>query len=117
MLEYGDSRDRCVSFVCYLWRKNELWYSYFNNEEQYTSDKSVARQYMGQKVWPRAVYVRRARFVFSLLSSSSIDWQTRYYNAARLRWNCIERKRGEIEDQLIDDLVEWSIWHYAVVRE
>jgi hypothetical protein len=48
---------------------------------------------------------------------SSIDWQTRYYNAARLRWNCIERKRGEIEDQLIDDLVEWSMWHYAVVRQ
>jgi hypothetical protein len=50
-------------------------------------------------------------------SNSSIDSQTSYYNAARLRWNCIERKRGEIEDQLIDDLVEWSMWHYAVVRE
>ncbi|KAF8807238.1 hypothetical protein BYT27DRAFT_7232792 [Phlegmacium glaucopus] len=84
MLEYGDSRD-----------------SYYTNEDQYTTDKNVARQYGGQKVWPRAVYIRRAR----------------YYNAARLRWNCIERKRGEIEDQLIDDLVEWSMWHYAVVRQ
>jgi hypothetical protein len=66
MLEYGDSQDRYVSFVCYLWRKNESWYSYYNNEDQYTNDKSVARQYGGQKVWPRAVYVRRARFVFYL---------------------------------------------------
>lgn len=66
MLEYGDSRDKYVSFVWYLWRKNEPWYSYFNNQEQYTNDKSVARQYGGQKVWPRAVYIRRARFVFSL---------------------------------------------------
>ena len=66
MLEYGDSRDKYVSFVCYLWRKNELGYSYFNNQEQYTNDKSVARQYGGQKVWPRAVYIRRARFVLSL---------------------------------------------------
>lgn len=44
MLEYGDSRD-----------------SYYVNESQYSTDKSVAKQYGGQKVWPRAVYVRRAR--------------------------------------------------------
>ena len=67
MLEYGDSRDKYVTFLClFLWRKNELLYSYFNNQEQYTNDKSVARQYGGQKVWPRAVYIRRARSVFSL---------------------------------------------------
>ncbi|KAF9535513.1 hypothetical protein CPB83DRAFT_841889 [Crepidotus variabilis] len=84
MMEYGDSRD-----------------SYYVNEEQFTSEKNVARQYAGQKVWPRAVYIRRAR----------------WYNAARLRWNSIERKRGPIEDHLIDDLVEWSMWHYPVVRQ
>ncbi|EFI28576.1 membrane protein [Coprinopsis cinerea okayama7 len=84
MMEYGDSRD-----------------SYYLNEEQYTSEKNVARQYAGQKVWPRAIYVRRARF----------------YNAARLRWNSIERKRGPIEDKLIDDIVEWSLWHYSSVRQ
>ncbi|KAF8168284.1 hypothetical protein B0H34DRAFT_792908 [Crassisporium funariophilum] len=84
MMEYGDSRD-----------------SYYVNEEQYTTERNVARQYAGQKVWPRAVYIRRARF----------------YNAARLRWNSIERKRGPVEDQLIDDLVEWSMWHYPVVRQ
>ncbi|CAA7258799.1 unnamed protein product [Cyclocybe aegerita] len=84
MMEYGDSRD-----------------SYYVNEDQYTQEKNVARQYAGQKVWPRAVYVRRAR----------------WYNSARLRWNSIERKRGPTEDLLIDDLVEWSMWHYPVVRQ
>ena len=57
---------------------------------------SIARQYAGQKVWPRAVYVRRAR----------------YYHSARLRWSAIDRRRGELEDVLIDDLAEWSMWHY-----
>ncbi|KAL0950828.1 hypothetical protein HGRIS_007590 [Hohenbuehelia grisea] len=84
MLEYGDSRD-----------------SYYYNYDQYTSEMNVARQYGDQKVWPRAVFVRRAR----------------YYHAARLRWNTIERLRGPLEDQLIDDLVEWSMWHYPTIRE
>jgi len=57
---------------------------------------SIARQYAGQKVWPRAVYVRRARS----------------YHSARLRWSAIERRRGPLEDILIDDLAEWSMWHY-----
>ncbi|KAK0473258.1 hypothetical protein IW261DRAFT_1553160 [Armillaria novae-zelandiae] len=84
LLEYGDSRD-----------------SFFLNEEQFTSEKNVSRQYARQKVWPRAVYVRKAR----------------YQHAARLRWNSLERLRGPLEDSLIDDLVEWSVWHYAVIRE
>jgi hypothetical protein len=25
----------------------------------------------------------------------------------------MERLRGPVEDHLIDDLVEWSMWHYA----
>ena len=25
----------------------------------------------------------------------------------------MERLRGPIEDRLIDDLLEWSMWHYA----
>ncbi|KAF5377624.1 hypothetical protein D9615_005155 [Tricholomella constricta] len=83
MLEYGDSRD-----------------SYSLNDEQYRNEKNVARQFAHQKVWPRAVYVRRAR----------------YYHSARLHWNSIERRRGPLEDALIDDIVEWSLWHYAVIR-
>ncbi len=39
------------------------------------------------------------------------------YNAGRLHWNSIERNRGPIEDNLIDDLVEWSMWHYPVIRQ
>ena len=70
--------------------------SYFLQQERYTGEMSIARQYAGQKVWPRAVYVRQARF----------------YHSARLRWSAIERRRGPLEDILIDDLAEWSMWHY-----
>ncbi|KAG6832246.1 hypothetical protein H0H92_004211 [Tricholoma furcatifolium] len=83
LLDYGDSRD-----------------SYAVNDEQYRNDKNVARNFANQKIWPRAVYVRRARC----------------YHSARLHWNSIERRRGPVEDALIDDVVEWSIWHYAVIR-
>ncbi|KAG5352050.1 hypothetical protein C0989_004042 [Termitomyces sp. Mn162] len=83
LLEYGDSRD-----------------NYTVNEEQYRNEKNVARNFAHQKVWPRAIYVRRAR----------------YYHSARLHWNSIERRRGAIENALIDDVVEWSLWHYAIIR-
>ncbi|KAJ3990413.1 hypothetical protein F5890DRAFT_1398687 [Lentinula detonsa] len=83
MLEYGDSRD-----------------GYFVNEDQYVSTKNVSRLYAQQREWPRAVYVRRARF----------------YHSARLRWNSIDRLRGPLENSLIDDVTQWSMWHYAKVR-
>jgi proteasome activator subunit 4 len=38
-----------------------LFTSYFMNDEQYRSEKNIARQYAHQKEWPRAVHVRRAR--------------------------------------------------------
>ncbi len=38
-----------------------LPFSFFLNEEQFNSEKNVSRQYARQKVWPRAVYVRKAR--------------------------------------------------------
>ncbi|KAI0768547.1 hypothetical protein BD413DRAFT_614418 [Trametes elegans] len=84
MLEYGDSRD-----------------SYYLQSDRYQSELNIARHYAGQKVWPRALFVRRARL----------------YHAARLRWNSIERKRGRLEDLLIDDVTQWSMWNYATVRE
>lgn len=34
-----------------------------------------------------------------------------------MRWNAIERYRGPLEDSLIDDLVEWSVWHYPIIRQ
>ncbi len=37
----------------------------------------------------------------------------RLYHAARLRWNTIERRRTLADDQLIDDVTEWALWHYA----
>lgn len=36
------------------------------------------------------------------------------YHATRLRWNSNERARGPLEDNLIDDVVEWCMWHYLV---
>lgn len=84
LLEYGDSKD-----------------SYYVNTDQYNSEIDVARQYSGQKVWPRAVFVRRARF----------------YHSSRLFWNSIERARGPLENSLLDDVVEWSMWHYPSVRQ
>ncbi|EMD41658.1 hypothetical protein CERSUDRAFT_110231 [Gelatoporia subvermispora B] len=84
LLNYGDSRD-----------------SYIVQSDRYNSEITMAMHYAGQKVWPRAVYVRRARF----------------YHSARLRWNSIERRRGELEDSLVDDITGWAMWHYATVRE
>lgn len=84
LLEYGDSRD-----------------SYYVNSDQYSSEVAVARYHAGQKVWPRAVLVRRAR----------------YYHSSRLHWNSIERVRGTLEDNLLDDVVEWCMWHYPSVRQ
>ncbi|KAI0651592.1 hypothetical protein C8Q79DRAFT_934115 [Trametes meyenii] len=80
MLEYGDSRD-----------------SYYLQIDRYQSELNIARHYAGQKEWPRALYVRRARL----------------YHAARLRWNSIERRRGPLEDLLIDDVTQWSMWTFA----
>ncbi|KZT06355.1 uncharacterized protein LAESUDRAFT_653878 [Laetiporus sulphureus 93-53] len=83
MLDYGDNRD-----------------NYFLQSDRYSSEQNVARHYAKQKVWPRALYVRRARF----------------YHSARLRWNSIERRRGPLEDKLIDDITEWAMWHYVTDR-
>lgn len=104
--------------VSLLIRKSCILPSYYVNNDQYTAEKNVARQYAGQKVWPRAVYIRRARLVSSTDHREAlINLSRSFYNSARLHWNSIERKRGPIEDSLIDDLVEWSIWHYPVIRQ
>ncbi|KAI0094570.1 armadillo-type protein [Irpex rosettiformis] len=84
MLDYGDSRD-----------------SYYVQLDRYQNELNITRQYAGQKHWPRAVLVRRARL----------------YHAARLRWNSVERRRGTLENELIDEVTEWCMWHYATVRE
>ncbi|GBE78103.1 hypothetical protein SCP_0109850 [Sparassis crispa] len=84
MLDYGDSRD-----------------NYHVQAERYDSEIDVARHYAKQKVWPRALFVRRARL----------------YHTARLRWNSTERRRGVLEDSLIDDVTEWTMWNYVTVRE
>ncbi|KAI0757264.1 hypothetical protein C8Q80DRAFT_1132754 [Daedaleopsis nitida] len=80
LLEYGDSRD-----------------SYYLQSDRYQSEINIARHHAGQKVWPRALFVRRARL----------------YHAARLRWNSIERRRGALEDSLIDDVTQWAMWNYV----
>ncbi|KAI0343952.1 hypothetical protein BDW22DRAFT_1355187 [Trametopsis cervina] len=84
MLDYGDSRD-----------------SYYVQLDRYQSELNITRLYAGQKLWPRAVLVRRARL----------------YHAARLRWNSVERRRGTLENNIIKEVTEWCMWHYATVRE
>lgn len=42
-----------------------------------------------------------------------IGCHNRRYHAARLRWNSIERLCGDVESSLIDEVVEWSMWHYS----
>ncbi|OBZ79723.1 Proteasome activator complex subunit 4 [Grifola frondosa] len=74
---------------------------YYVQADRYSSELNVARHYANQKVWPRALFVRRARL----------------YHAARLHWNSIERRRSVLEDMLIDDITEWAMWNYATVRE
>ncbi|KAJ7071321.1 hypothetical protein C8F01DRAFT_1216892 [Mycena amicta] len=74
--------------------------SYHSNEKKYAAEKAIARHFAKQREWPRSVWIRRARF----------------YHSARLHWNSVERLRGPLEDLLIDDLVEWSLWNYATIR-
>lgn len=61
MVEYGDSRDRYAPSPCILLHLNVYAFSYYVNNDHYTSEKNVARHHAGQKLWPRAVYIRRAR--------------------------------------------------------
>jgi len=68
-------------------------------------------------MWPRAVYVRKARLIDPHPDINRLLIFDRYYASIRLRWNSIERCRGALEDDLIDDLVEWSIWHYPSIRQ
>lgn len=89
------------SIRVYLLEYGDSRDGYYVNAEQYSSEISVARYYAGQKVWPRSVLVRRARL----------------YHTTRLHWNSIERARGPLEDCLLDDVVEWCMWHYPTVRQ
>ncbi|GJJ09449.1 hypothetical protein Clacol_003672 [Clathrus columnatus] len=77
MLDYGDSRD-----------------SYYTLRDKYEAEYNLALQYVGQKKWPRALYVRKAR----------------------LRWNSIERLRGTLQDNIIDELIEWCVEFTVIVK-
>lgn len=49
LLDYGDSKEE-----------------YHSQKARYDSEETVARQYFGQTAWPRALYVRKARYGFPL---------------------------------------------------
>ena len=69
-----------------------------------------------QKLWPRAVLVRRARLVPTLWSDQCVPSNCippRLFHVSRMTWNSLERKRGDLQDQLIDEVTEWCMWHYA----
>ncbi|CCA68831.1 hypothetical protein PIIN_02692 [Serendipita indica DSM 11827] len=67
---------------------------------RFGDDRNVARNYAGQQEWPRSLWILRLRF----------------YQAARLRANNMERIRTDIENDIIDELTEWSMYIYATVR-
>ncbi|KAF8587302.1 hypothetical protein K439DRAFT_1645895 [Ramaria rubella] len=73
MLDYGDSKD-----------------NFYTQRDRYDSEVGLARQYANQKIWPRALYVRKARL----------------HHSGRLRWNSIERLRSHLHDALIDEVTQ-----------
>ncbi|KAF8649879.1 hypothetical protein AX16_005641 [Volvariella volvacea WC 439] len=75
--------------------------SYFSNEDHFLTEMAMQRLHAGQKTWSRAIWIRKARYIHS----------------ARVRWNSIERFRGPLQDKLVDELVQWCMWHYPVIRE
>lgn len=90
-----------ASFRTYLFENgsadSEDW-GYLRN--RFTEERNVARNWANQTEWPRALWVLKAR----------------YYHSTRMRNNNIERIRTEIEDAIIDELVELSMYVYATVR-
>lgn len=67
---------------------------------KYNEEKNVARNYAGQTKWPRALWILKARF----------------YQATRRRHNNHERIRTQVENEIIDELAQWSMYTYATVR-
>ncbi|KAG8908485.1 hypothetical protein FRB99_005843 [Tulasnella sp. 403] len=84
----------------YLLDYGDALYSYYSQEDDYLQELGISRRYANQKLWPRAIFIRKARL----------------YHAARMRWNALERTRTALEDAIIDDLIQWSLWQYATVR-
>lgn len=54
MLAYGDSRD-----------------TYNTLRDRYEAEYNLALQHVGQKVWPRALYVHKAQYVFRTVVSTA----------------------------------------------
>ena len=65
MLDYGDSKDRLSQYQPLSSILNLSSFSYYMQLDRYGSELNYARQYAGQKAWPRAVFVRRARLVLT----------------------------------------------------
>ena len=95
LLDYGDSKD-----------------NYYTQRDRYDSEVSLARQYANQQTWPRALYVRKARYVTNRHKCANTEpsWLDRLYHAGRLRWNSVDRLRTRLHDALIDEVTEWSVW-------
>lgn len=61
-----------------------------------------------RSVCPKGSVILLTFFVFRFPNSTC----ARFYHSCRLLWNSIERARGPLENSLLDDVVEWSMWHY-----
>jgi len=119
MLEYGDSKDRF--FFIYLLRL-------LTKAFLLATSSTMISMHL-KRMWPVSTLSRKfGQELFTFVEPGSIaplmiiealliGYIISFYHSARLRWNSIERLRGPLEDRLIDDLVEWSMWQYAVIRE
>ncbi|KAK7691508.1 hypothetical protein QCA50_004907 [Cerrena zonata] len=69
--------------------------------ESLSNDMNSSRQFPHQKELSRKAWAQKART----------------HNTFRFALNYAKRRYTDIEDHLIHDVVEWSLWQYATVRE
>ncbi|KZT61305.1 hypothetical protein CALCODRAFT_514830 [Calocera cornea HHB12733] len=89
-----------LAIATYFLEYGEAAEDYKTVQEKYMNEKRIARLIPVQKLWPRMVWVRRARLL----------------HAGRLRWNSLERRQGKLERNLVMDVLEWGLWSFPSIR-
>ncbi len=96
----------CVKVLVRSIRTYLTCYSY--NGEDYKAHmrslsffRNIAKLWAKQKAFPRVLYIRRAAF----------------YNTARARLNSFHRKRTPLKDQLILQILDFSMSNYVGIRQ
>ncbi|EJU01100.1 hypothetical protein DACRYDRAFT_22883 [Dacryopinax primogenitus] len=89
-----------LSIATFFLEYGEAAEDYKTVQEKYNNEKRIARLVPVQKLWPRMVWVRRARLL----------------HAGRLRWNSLDRRQSKLERDLVMDVLEWSLWSFPTIR-